>query len=184
MPRLIEQSARSMEKISELVEDLLNVTRIKEGQVMLTKKKFSIAGLLDECCSHLRQLGTHKLVVQGNKELQIVADENRIEQVIFNFINNAVKYAPSSREIFLTIEDLDNSVKISVRDTGPGIPPSMVPHLFDRYFRADQTGAQVSGLGLGLYISADIIRRHGGEIGVDSVEGVGTTFWFTVPAER
>lgn len=183
LPRLIDQSARSMEKISELVEDLLNVTRIMEGQVMLNKRKFTIAHLLDECCSHVRQLGTHALVVQGPRALQIVADENRIEQVIFNFINNAVKYAPNSKEIFLTIEALSGSVKISVRDTGPGIPASKLPHLFDRYFRADQTGAQVSGLGLGLYISSDIIQRHGGEIGVDSVEGVGTTFWFTVPGE-
>lgn len=183
MPKLIDQSARSMEKISELVEDLLNVTRIKEGQVMLNKKKFSISHLVDECCSYLRQLGTHELVVEGNQELQLVADENRIEQVFFNFINNAVKYAPNSREIFLTIEDLDSSVKISVRDTGPGIPSGKLPHLFDRYFRADQTGAQVSGLGLGLYISSDIIQRHGGEIGVESIENAGTTFWFSLPRE-
>jgi two-component system CheB/CheR fusion protein len=182
-PKLIEQSSRSMDKISELVEDLLNVTKIKEGQVMLNMQKFAIADLLEECCAHVRQLKTHELVIQGDTMLQIVADENRIEQVVFNLLNNAVKYAPNSRMIFLTIEELDSTVKISVRDTGPGIPASKLPHLFDRYFRADQSGAQVSGLGLGLYISADIIQRHGGEIGVDSAEGEGTTFWFTVPKE-
>lgn len=183
-PRLIEQSSRSMEKISELIEDLLNVTRIKEGQVMLNKRRFTIADLLEECAVHVRQLKTHELVLQGETKLEIVADENRIEQVVFNFLNNAVKYAPNSKQIFLNVEKLSGSVKISVRDTGPGIPGNKLPHLFDRYFRADQSGAQVSGLGLGLYISADIIQRHGGEIGVDSVEGVGTTFWFTVPREE
>lgn len=180
-PRLIDQSAKSMEKISDLVEDLLNVSKIMEGQVMLNLKEFSISDLLDSCCSHVRQIATHELVLEGNKDLLIVADENRIEQVIFNFITNAVKYAPNSRKIFLKVEDFDGQTKISLRDTGPGIPANKLPHLFDRYFRADQSGAQVSGLGLGLYICADIIQRHGGKIGVDSVEGTGTTFWFTIP---
>lgn len=183
MPRLIDQSARSMEKISELVEDLLNVTKINKGQVLLNQQPFNIADLLDDCCSHIKELGKHDIVFTGNRELQIVADANRIEQVVFNFLNNAIKYAPNSREIFLTVEEMDSSVKISVMDTGPGIPASKLPHLFDRYYRADLSGTQVSGLGLGLYISADIIQRHGGEIGVDSVEGAGTTFWFIIPKE-
>jgi len=181
LPRLIEQCSRSMEKISELVDDLLNVSRIKEGHVMLQKKDFVIANMLEECCSHMLHRETHELVVEGPKDILIHADENRIEQVLINFINNAIKYAPYSRKIYLGVEELAGSVKFSLRDTGPGIPESKLPHLFDRYFRADQSGAQVSGLGLGLYISADIIQRHGGDIGVDSVEGVGTTFWFTLP---
>ena len=172
-----------MEKISELVEDLLNVTRINEGQVMLNKRSFNIAHLVDECCAHVRQLGTHELVVDGVLDLYIVADENRIEQVIFNFINNAVKYAPNSREIYLTLENLGSSVRISVRDNGPGIDASKLPHLFDRYFRADQSGAQVSGLGLGLYICSDIVKRHDGDIGVESLVGEGATFWFTLPIQ-
>jgi two-component system CheB/CheR fusion protein len=181
MPRLIEQCNRSMEKISELVEELLNVTRINEGKVMLNKKKFSLVHLVEQCCAHVGQLGTHALVVEGDQNLEIVADENRIEQVVTNFITNAVKYAPNSRQIFLTIEHLSDSVKLSVKDTGPGIPADKLPHLFDRYYRVDQSGVQVSGLGLGLYISADIIQRHGGQIGVESVEGTGSTFWFTLP---
>ena len=181
LPRLIEQCNRSMEKISELVEELLNVTKINEGKVVLNKKKFSLADMVDECSLHVTQLGTHELVVEGDKNIEIVADENRIHQVVTNFINNAIKYAPNSRQIFLTIEQLRDSVKVSLRDTGPGIPASKLPYLFDRYFRVDPTGIQVSGLGLGLYISSDIIERHGGKIGVESVEGTGTTFWFTLP---
>lgn len=181
MPRLIEQCTKSMEKISELVEDLLNVTKINEGKVMLNKKEFSIANLIDDCCSHITQLGTYELVVDGDKSLDVVADENRLEQVITNFINNAVKYAPNSKQIFLTIEGHDKHVKLSLRDNGPGIEAEKLPHIFDRYYRVDHTGKQVSGLGLGLYISADIIKRHGGQIGVESQVGVGTTFWFTIP---
>lgn len=181
LPRLIEQSNRSMEKISELVEELLNVTRINEGKVMLNKKKFNLAHLLDECCSHVLQLGTHELVVEGEKNLEIIADENRIQQVIINFINNAIKYAPQSRQIFLAIEHKTDSVKVSVRDTGPGIPADKLPYLFERYYRVDPKGVQASGLGLGLYISADIIERHDGKIGVESKEGIGSTFWFMLP---
>ncbi len=181
MPRLIEQCNRSMEKISELVEELLNVTKINQGKVILNKKKFSLAHMVEECCTHVAQLGTHELIVEGERNLEIVADENRIEQVVTNFITNAVKYAPDSRQIFLTIEKLSDSVKLSVRDNGPGIPADKLPHLFDRYFRVDQTGIQVSGLGLGLYICSDIIQRHGGKIGVESIEDTGSIFWFTLP---
>jgi len=181
LPRLIDQSNRSMEKISELVEELLNVTRINEGKVMLNKKKFNLTNMVDECCSHVLQLGTHELVVEGERNLEIIADENRIQQVIINFINNAIKYAPQSREIFLKIEQGAGSVKVSVIDTGPGIPADKLPYLFERYYRVDPKGIQASGLGLGLYISADIIQRHGGKIGVESTEGTGSTFWFTLP---
>lgn len=181
LPRLIEQCNRSMDRISELVEELLNVTRINEGKVILNKKTFNLAHMVDECCAHVLQLGTHDLVVEGERNLEITADENRIQQVVTNFINNAIKYAPQSKQIFLKIEHAADSVKVSVRDTGPGIPADKLPHLFERYYRVDPRGIQVSGLGLGLYISADIIERHGGKIGVESTEGVGSTFWFTLP---
>lgn len=182
LPRLIDQSNSSMEKISELVDELLNVTKINEGHVMLNKKKFNLADLVNESSSYVMQMGTHELVVDGDINIEIDADENRIQQVITNFINNAIKYAPHSRQLFLEIKYNTDVVKISLRDTGPGIPAAKLPYLFERYYRVDTSGAQVSGLGLGLYISADIIKRHGGEIGADSVEGSGSTFWFTLPA--
>ncbi|RZM29106.1 MAG: PAS domain S-box protein [Pedobacter sp.] len=181
LPRLIEQSNRSMGKISELVEDLLNVSRMSEGQIKLTKKRFTLSHTLNECCSHVRIGGKHELVFQGDADLEVVADEHRIDQVIVNLVNNAVKYAPNSKKIYLIVENLGDMAKVSVKDTGPGISAEKLPHLFNRYYRVDDSGYQVSGLGLGLYISADIIERHGGEIGVDSEEGKGSTFWFTLP---
>jgi signal transduction histidine kinase len=92
-----------------------------------------------------------------------------------------VKYAPNSKEIIFNIERVGNSARISVTDTGPGIPAEKLAHLFERYYRTDAAGYQNSGLGLGLFISAEIIRKHGGEIGVESEVGKGSTFWFTLP---
>jgi signal transduction histidine kinase len=129
-------------------------------------------------------MGKHSIHIQGDKELEIYADEHRIDQVIVNLVNNAVKYAPDSKDIFITIEKEQDQVKIAVRDDGPGISEDKIPHLFDRYYRVHSTGYQGSGLGLGLYICAEIIKRHGGEIGVESELGKGSTFWFTLPLQQ
>ncbi|MDP9082116.1 MAG: ATP-binding protein [Bacteroidota bacterium] len=181
MPRFLDQANRSMAKITHLIDELLNVNSMKEGQLRLNKAPFIIATMLDQCCSHVRAAGEHELVVQGDETLPVNADEDRIEQVVVNLVNNAVKYAPDGKKIYLIIEKDGNSAKISVRDTGEGIPKDKIPHLFDRYYRADYGGGQYSGMGLGLYICKEIIKRHGGTIGVDSEIGVGSTFWFTLP---
>ncbi|OOQ56948.1 sensor histidine kinase [Mucilaginibacter pedocola] len=181
LPKLIETSNRSMAKITTLVDDLLNINRFSEGKLKLQKEWFTIWEMLDVCCNHIRIEQKHELVVQGDKSLQIYADEHRIDQVVVNFVNNAVKYAPASKTIWMIIDELETEVKISVKDTGPGIPAEQLPHLFDRYWRADHSGKNYSGLGLGLFICAEIINRHGGRIGADSELGKGSTFWFTVP---
>ncbi|KQM55231.1 PAS domain-containing sensor histidine kinase [Chryseobacterium sp. Leaf201] len=184
VPRLVDQSNASVLKITGLIDDLLNTTRTNEGQLHLNYRRFNVYEMLDACCSHIRIRDKHELILQGVKDLIIEADEARIDQVVINFVNNAVKYAPDQREIYLIVEDLGDRAKISVKDSGPGIPADKIPHLFDRYYRADYSGVQYSGLGLGLYISAEIIRKHRGEIGVDSELGKGSTFWFTLPLHK
>ncbi|GAA4340966.1 hypothetical protein GCM10023149_52850 [Mucilaginibacter gynuensis] len=179
--KLIDQSNRSMQKISSLVEDLLNVNRTNESQLRLKKTTFNVNDMLESCCNDIRTVDKYKLIIQGDKEAKMHADEHAIDQVMVNLVNNAVKYAPDSLEIFLIVEKLDNFVKISVKDNGPGIPQDKIARLFDRYYQAENSGFQNAGLGLGLYISAEIIKRHGGKIGVDSELGGGSTFWFTVP---
>jgi len=179
--RLIDQSTKSMEKITSLIDDLLNVTRMNEGQLRLDKTPFIIADVLDSCCGHVRSAGIYELIVQGDFDLKMYADEHQIEQVVVNLVNNAVKYAPDYKKIFLIIEKEGSSAKISVKDGGPGIPEDQRMHLFEKYYRADHSGTLYSGLGLGLYISSEIVKRHGGMIGVDSIMGSGSTFWFTIP---
>lgn len=181
IPRLIDQSLKSMDKISSLVDELLNINRISEGQLRLNKTTFSIAEMLDSCCNHVREEGKYNLIIKGDLNIEITADEHRIDQVIVNFVNNAVKYAPQSKDIFLIIEKEDGCVKVIVEDNGEGIEAEVQPYIFDRYYRVNHKGEAYSGLGLGLYICSQIIKAHGGEIGVESVVGAGSKFWFTLP---
>ncbi|GAB3932292.1 ATP-binding protein [Mucilaginibacter myungsuensis] len=183
LPKLIEQANKSVQKVSSLVEDLLNVSRTNDTRLRLNKTTFTIAEMLNNCCNHIRVAGKYDLKVTGDEQLQINADEHAIDQVVVNLVNNAVKYAPDSLEIILNVERSGNFAKISVSDKGPGIPPEKIPHLFDRYYQGESAGFQNSGLGLGLYICSEIIKRHGGQIGVESEVGKGSTFWFTVPVE-
>ena len=181
LPELIDQACKSLDKVSTLVSALLNSSKITEGQLQLNKSEFVLSELVNDCCIYIRNAGIHSLVTEGDLQLKVYADPNRIEQVIVNFVNNAVKYSPDSRDIRIKIEKIDNSAKVSVADKGPGIPQEKLDHLFDRYYRVDSSGSQYSGLGLGLYISSEIIKRHAGAIGVNSKRGEGSTFWFTIP---
>jgi signal transduction histidine kinase len=116
--------------------------------------------------------------------LEILADEHKIDQVLVNLVNNAVKYAPHSMEIIMEVRVFESFIKVLVTDHGNGIADENKASLFDRYYRVDHHNLRRSGLGLGLYICAEIIKRHGGEIGVDSVVGQGASFWFTIPIEE
>lgn len=181
LSKLITVANKSMEKVNSLVEDLLNVSKLNQGQLHINKTTFSIGEVIDGCCHHVRAEGLYIIKTTGNGKLKVYADEGRIEQILVNFVNNAVKYAPQSKEIIINIEKEGTIVKVSVSDKGPGIAPDMVPHLFDRYYRVDKSGTQYSGLGLGLYICAEIIKKLDGQIGVDSEVGKGSSFWFTLP---
>lgn len=181
LPQLIEQANKSMDKTSRLVEDLLNASRLNQGQLKLNKSVFTLSETFSRCSLYVESTNKYELILKGDSELHVIADEYQIDQVVVNLINNAIKYAPLSLKIYLIIEKDLNMAKISVKDNGPGIAPDLLPLLFNRYSRANPSGYQYSGMGLGLYISAEIIKSHGGQIGVDSELGKGTTFWFTLP---
>lgn len=179
--KLVDQSAKSVDKLGYLVEDLLNVTKINEGQLVLNKSEFILADLIEDCSQYILLAGTHQLSISGDLTLKVNADAHRIEQVLVNLLNNAVKYAPESKEIQIYIEKLPGEARISVKDQGPGIPEEKISKLFDRYYRVDNSGILYSGLGLGLYINSEILKKHKGRIGAASESGKGSTFWFTLP---
>jgi len=182
--KFIEQANKSLNKVSILVDDLLNGTKVTEGQLQLRKQVFSLQSLIDECCPHVRAEGTHQLISDGETQLQVNADPQKIDQVLVNLVNNAVKYAGASKPIRIHAKKVNDFAKISVTDQGPGISNEQLPHLFERYYRGIGANQLLSGLGLGLYICAEIIKKHGGQIGVESTIGKGSTFWFTVPLAK
>lgn len=179
--KLIDMSGVSVKKITALVDDLLNMHRISLGQLKLNRTPIEAAKVIRSCFQDINIIGKHQLNLIGDLDAVINADEQRIEQVVSNLINNAIKYAPESYQIDVRIEKKSDYVKIHVRDYGEGIAPELQHQIFERYYRVYPDGKKYSGLGLGLYISAEIVRRHGGEIGVDSTPGEGSNFWFTIP---
>jgi len=181
IPKLIVTANKSIDKVNSLIDDLLNVSKLNQGQLHIHKSKFILGDIIDGCCHHVRAGGIYNIITKGDSAIEVFTDAGRVEQILVNFVNNAVKYAPQSKEIIITIKKQDTMVKISVNDKGPGIATDMVPHLFDRYYRVDKSGTQYSGLGLGLYICAEIIKKLDGHIGVDSEVDKGSSFWFTLP---
>ncbi len=178
-PKLLEQANRSINKITRLVEDLLNFSRVAEGQLRLSKSVFPIVSLIKEASQFLRLSASFNLLIEGDEQILVEADRDRIEQVLINLFNNAFKYAPESKDIRIKFESNATEVKVSVSDNGPGISPERQAHVFERYYQGERL--QNTGLGLGLYISSEIVKRHGGRIGVNSTPGEGSTFWFTLP---
>jgi PAS domain S-box-containing protein len=179
--KMTENAEKHVIKLSFLVSDLLSSTKIEQGQLSLKKTTFILKELVDECCSHIRLEGKYHINYQGSNSYSIFADRDKIDQVLVNLVNNAVKYASESLEIIIDAQPIKGATKISVSDKGKGIEPENIGNLFDRYFRLAKDNNRASGLGLGLYISAEIIRLHGGEMGVESELGKGTTFSFTIP---
>ncbi len=182
IPMLIGKANKNVNKLSDIIEDLVNVTLIQQGRMGIVKESFSIASLINTCCEQGNFNESHEILVTGDLDCQVFADEKRIEQVLVNYISNAVKYAPLSKRIEISIHNLELIVKVIVKDFGIGISPEHLPQIFDRYYRADHSGLEYSGMGLGLYIGSGIIHQHGGKVGAESIPGAGSEFWFTLPA--
>ena len=183
LTKMTENAERHATKLGFLVSDLLSSTKIEQGQLSLKKTEFVLKELVDECCSHIRLEGKYHISYRSSPLFTIFADRDKIDQVLVNLVNNAVKYVAESFEIIVDAKHSKGITRVLVSDKGKGIEPENMGNLFDRYFRLAKDNNHTSGLGMGLYISAEIIRLHGGEMGVESELGKGATFWFTIPDE-
>lgn len=180
--KLIDSCNRSMEKINVMLNELLDAGRYADGRIDLHLTSFDTDVFLRKALLHLK--GDLKSMELDAESIKIVADENRLEQVVINFINNAEKYAAASEKIIVMVKRVGDSVRFSVQDFGPGIAAENIPRLFDRYWQANKEQDNSKGMGLGLYISSEIINKHQGKIGVDSTPGAGSTFWFEIPQRQ
>lgn len=179
---LVEKSIRHLQKMIVLVSDLFDVSKIQSGKLQLNIEYLNLAVLIQEMKeSFLQAHSGHILTVEMPEESFVNADRTRLEQVLTNLLNNAVKYAPQQTTIELKVQYIDKAVLISIKDFGPGIDEENQRHIFSQFYQAKENKDGSSGLGLGLFISKDIIERHGGQIWVESEPGNGATFNFTLP---
>jgi two-component system CheB/CheR fusion protein len=178
MLKMIEQ----VDRLNALVRDLLDTTKIAEGKLQLSVESFDLNALIKERVEELQRISTrHQLIFRPGKLAKITADRERIGQVLTNIIFNAIKYSPEGGDIFITSEPIQQGVQVAVKDQGIGIPSAIIGNVFNRFFRTKNQKVQsYPGMGLGLYISAGIIERHGGTISVASKEGEGSEFRFTL----
>jgi signal transduction histidine kinase len=174
------------DKLARLVAQLLDVSRLQSGKLSIECKQSDVSELLREVVDTARtQLKEHTLVARLPHELWASIDPLRVEQVVTNLIDNAIKYSPEGGEIDITLGcDLaTNAVQLTVRDHGVGVPLEHRAHIFDRFYQAHAGGALTSmaGMGLGLYISRQIVELHGGTIEAHFPEDGGTQFVVTLP---
>jgi PAS domain S-box-containing protein len=180
---LMQKMNVQIDRMSKLIKDLLDTTRISESNLSLHPESFDINELIQERVEELQRISDkHQLVLYKVQLPEIKADRVRIGQVVTNLISNAIKYAPQGGQVIIKTEATDNAVKVSVADNGIGIPKHLQEKIFERFYRVSSTKLQTyPGMGLGLYITAGIIHRHGGSLGVQSKEGQGSTFSFVLP---
>ena len=178
----LERSAGQLLRLEKLIGDLLDVSKINAGKMVLNLEPFNFSDMLKNAIAEMAQIfPSHRLLLQNDCNTVINGDQYRLEQVINNFISNAVKYSPSSDKVEITCTVVEESLVVSVTDYGIGIEESHLKRLFERYYRADNSATRFDGLGLGLYISADIIKRHGGSFWIESSLGNGSVFSFKLP---
>lgn len=175
---IIEQTQR----MERLIDDLRELVRLETGSLELRRTAAKLDELAQVAIERMRlQAPEHDLrLVSHELSPEVSVDADRIAQVLDNLLGNAVKYSPEGGTVTVSIKQLVDAVQISITDQGPGIEPDTIPHLFDRFYRAnarDVTG----GLGLGLYIARTLVVAHGGKIWVESTPGEGSTFFFTIP---
>ena len=182
MDVLIGMAVRQVNKLSRMVGDLLDVARMDADNIELVGRDFHLQEAIADSLEQVRYLAPGSTIrIDGSTDIRICSNKERIEQVITNFLSNAIKYSPEGSEILLEPALLDGHLRVSVTDHGIGIPSSKLPFVFDKFFRVESSSDKFSGLGLGLYISAEIVSRLRGEIGAVSELGKGSTFWFTLP---
>jgi signal transduction histidine kinase len=184
----LNRTAHQIERMEALVNDLVDVSRIQAGKLELRPEQVDLVAVVHETVEAQREAAPERSIYLQRpadlSQVPVYADAGRIEQVVTNFLTNALKYSPADRPVEVGVEVDPEQARIWVRDHGPGLPALEQEHIWERFHRAQgvevQSGAGV-GLGLGLYISRMIVEHHQGQVGVQSTPGQGATFWFTLP---
>jgi signal transduction histidine kinase len=182
---LLQQAMRQVEIESRMVAELLDVSRMEMQQFELSLQRCNLISIVQQVVTSQQVASTHRieLVLPSQSEVPVMADADRIEQALTNYLTNAFKYSPADGEVSVHLNVEGEMARVSVRDQGPGLTLEQQQRVWDRFYRTEtvrHSGTDV-GLGLGLHIVLSIIAQHQGQVGVESRPGQGATFWFMLP---
>lgn len=181
----LETIHREAERLASLVDDFLDLQGMDQARFRIVPEQLDVRDVVREQVSTYIGRGEgHEIRVElPDEPVRVVADGLRIGQVVGNLLSNAVKYSPEGGDVTVRVSRDGDDALVEVSDEGLGIPAALVGHVFDRFFRVEHGGAErIGGTGLGLALARELVELHGGRIGVDSTEGEGSRFWFTLPA--
>lgn len=181
----VDKTLDQVGKLNSLIGDLLDISKIEAGKLQFNFDMFDLRKLLVDVLDTFPYTNkSHRIILQDIEgEFIISADKQRIEQVIINLLTNAIKYSPKADQVFVSIQSSDDEVTVKIKDYGIGLKPADITKIFTRFYRADGIGS-VSGLGIGLHLTKEIIDRHNGKIGVISEFGIGSEFYFSLPLKN
>jgi PAS domain S-box-containing protein len=184
--RMLDVITDQARRLNKMVLSLFDLSRLHMGQLSLDQRELDLSALALRIVKEIEPtLQQHTLHTQIADRLMVLGDELRLEQVLTNLIHNAIKYSPQGGPIFVRASRDDERVRVSVRDHGLGIPAEALPHIFHRFYRADNTTPlKIGGMGVGLYVTKQIVELHKGQIEVESVEGRGSIFTLWLPEYR
>jgi two-component system phosphate regulon sensor histidine kinase PhoR len=172
-------------RLDKLVNDLLSLSNLESKGIIIRKADFNLNTQAKEVILGFKSQLKNKnieIINQLSHDFKVNADQDRIEQVFVNLIDNAIKFNKERGFIKIYTQDLDKDVKVIIEDSGTGIPQKDIPRIFERFYRVDKARSrELGGTGLGLSIVKHIIELHGGSVGVESTEGLGSKFWFILP---
>jgi signal transduction histidine kinase len=181
----LRKNDATMKALMRLINDFLDFARLEGAGLKLERDHADLTALVQVTLDDLQPLAEarqiHISFVPPGVPAGVQGDRHRLLQVLTNLLSNAIKFTPPGGDIEVILRPLDDRIEIGVRDTGPGIGPADVPTLFDRFTRVDRSPTRTPGTGLGLMIAKQIVEAHGGRIWVQSEEGKGSTFWFSLP---
>jgi PAS domain S-box-containing protein len=168
------------DRLTDLINQMLDLSRLETGKMAITPKIVTVTKIIMNTINKIQLLSEkHKIKFVKTGEYRVFADEYRIEQVLTNLLTNAIKYSSKKTPVYISIQKRDKKVIISVQDLGHGIQKNKLPHIFEKFYQVHDGGK--IGFGLGLYISSEIIKAHNEKLWVESEEGQGSTFYFSLP---
>jgi PAS domain S-box-containing protein len=177
----LEKSIENIHRLEKLINDLLDVTKINAGKLTYDLQPFNFSQMLKDSVESAQLTTTHQIILKQPENLAVTGDRLRLEQVVNNFLSNAIKYSPEGKQVIVKSQYTGDALIVSVQDFGIGIQEQHIQRLFDRYYRIDNTAMRFEGLGLGLFISSEILKRHMGTFWIESEPNHGSTFYFRLP---